>query len=54
MHNQPKANILKDYRSQHFNTVSPKAFAGLIDALDRSRFTPTFLARRDAPDSPDS
>jgi len=54
MHDQPKANIFNSYRSQHFNTDSPKAFAGLIDALDRSRFKPTFLARRDAPVSPDS
>jgi Glycosyl transferase 4-like domain len=33
----------------HFNTGSPKALAGLIDALDRSRFKPTFLAKRDGP-----
>jgi len=54
MHDQPKANILYYYRSQHFNTDSPEAFADFIDALDRSRFKPTFLARRDAPVSPDS
>ncbi len=49
MHDQPKAKILYYYGFHHFNTGSPKALAGLIDALDRSRFKPTFLAKRDGP-----
>jgi glycosyltransferase involved in cell wall biosynthesis len=32
------------YRSQHFNTGSPKALAAMIGLLDRTRFEPLYLA----------
>lgn len=49
MHPHSKATILYYYGWQHFDTGSPKALAGLIGALDRSRFEPVFLARGDGP-----
>lgn len=49
MHHQDKAQILYYYGWQHFDTGSPKALAGLIDAMDRSRFEPIFLASGDGP-----
>jgi glycosyltransferase involved in cell wall biosynthesis len=44
-----KAKILYYYGFQHFNTGSPKALAALIEAMDRSRFEPIFLAKGDGP-----
>lgn len=41
--------ILYYYSSQQFDTGSPKALAGLIDALDRGRHTPLFLASGEGP-----
>ena len=36
--------ILYFYSSHQFDTGSPKALIGMIDALDRRRYTPLFLA----------
>ncbi len=44
-----KTRILYFYRLQNFDTGSPKALAGFIDALDRSRFEPLFLAHGEGP-----
>jgi glycosyltransferase involved in cell wall biosynthesis len=49
MYRRDKNRVLYYYGFQHFNTGSPKALAGLIDAIDRSRFEPIFLARRRGP-----
>ncbi len=49
MRHHDKTRILYYYGFQHFNTGSPKALAGLIAAMDRSRFEPTFLAKGDGP-----
>src|SRR5207247_10982864 len=40
---------LYHYRTPQFNTGSPKALVGLIDALDRSCIEPLFLASSDGP-----
>lgn len=40
--------ILYFYSSHQFDTGSPKALIGMIDALDRSRHTPLFLASADS------
>jgi len=47
MFHQDKPKILYYYAWQHFDTGSPKALAGLIDAMDRSRFEPMFVANGD-------
>jgi len=44
-----KARILYYYGSQQFDTGSPKALAGFIDTLDRSRFEPLFWAKGQGP-----
>ncbi len=49
MLHQDKPKILYYYAWQHFDTGSPKALAGLIDAMDRSRFEPMFVANGDGP-----
>jgi glycosyltransferase involved in cell wall biosynthesis len=49
MRHHDKTRILYYYGFQHFNTGSPKALVGLITAMDRSRFEPTFLATGDGP-----
>lgn len=49
MPHNAKPKILYYYAFQHFNTGSPKALAGLIAAMDRSRFEPIFLATGDGP-----
>lgn len=42
--NSPDVRILYFYSSHQFDTGSPKALIGMIDALDRHRHTPLFLA----------
>jgi hypothetical protein len=49
MPHRHKANILYDCGWQHFDTGSPKAWPGLLDAMDRSWFEPTVLAKGDGP-----
>src|SRR5437867_3442336 len=41
--------VLYHYSTPQFNTGSPKALVGLIDALDRSCIEPLFLASSDGP-----
>ncbi len=41
--------VLYYYGSQHLDTGSPKALLGLIDVLDRTKFTPCFLASGEGP-----